>query len=144
MPPKSQNKGTWCSWLSRSLSMREVSGSIPDVSIVDPHIRFFFPTHAISLTVNRVPGSHRGIMIRAYTYSTQRFRNCVCFTRTNQWFITSLLARTYNKLYIFIKKDSVHQLSTGYIMHPPSGYLRPRPNSRTPQRRVLGRKSSRA
>ena len=32
------NKGTWCSWLSRSLSMynhhlREVLGSIPNVSI---------------------------------------------------------------------------------------------------------------
>ena len=25
-------KGTWCSWLSRSLSMREVLGSIPNVS----------------------------------------------------------------------------------------------------------------
>jgi hypothetical protein len=27
------SKGTWCSWLSRSLSMREVLGSIPNVSI---------------------------------------------------------------------------------------------------------------
>ena len=35
---KLKNKGTWCSWLSRSLSiseenLREGSGSIPDVSI---------------------------------------------------------------------------------------------------------------
>ena len=26
--------GMWCSWLSRSLSMREGSGSIPDMSIL--------------------------------------------------------------------------------------------------------------
>lgn len=32
--------GTWCSWLSRSLSMREVSGSIPDVSIRQQWLKF--------------------------------------------------------------------------------------------------------
>lgn len=35
MPPvQGVYKGMWCSWLSRSLSMREGSGSIPDMSIL--------------------------------------------------------------------------------------------------------------
>ena len=34
-------QGTWCSWLSRSLSMREGSGSIPDMSI-SMHMKSLF------------------------------------------------------------------------------------------------------
>ena len=35
-------KGMWCSWLSRSLSMREGSGSIPDMSIMTSPIANLF------------------------------------------------------------------------------------------------------
>ena len=46
-------RGTWCSWLSRSLSMREVLGSIPNVSILFVPLPGAWPHASISASAVR-------------------------------------------------------------------------------------------
>ncbi|KAA1470624.1 hypothetical protein DENSPDRAFT_710064 [Dentipellis sp. KUC8613] len=68
-----QNKGTWCSWLSRSLSirLREVSGSIPDVSRIHPISLDIFSSSGLAVLMRAqhwywqlfAPASDSGIWI---------------------------------------------------------------------------------